>query len=906
MGVSKIGVGCLALGALAAAVLPQQFPPYDFSRFGPWQPDRFDFWCGTPYRDTHYSGNTANQVAADSLSRLSQRPAFYLDEGGQDQQGRGDLAAPGCENIGTGGDTQAAALWQAREAELEDMAQHALRHYRDMRSGGGNSFSPPPLGPIVDDETGTPAVRIYLDPRFDKIGQTVSWHFQPAGGQAPRWPPVEPWSHAYNQWNPDALLPMPPWFRYRSIAHELAHVVQRGQGAWVAKPAVYGFPRPWIGEGTADALSIAAMKARGHDPRPPLSMTGAQYVYGLRPYDRSLTWLNTEGISSQDTNRRLAPEYASSSFWAYVADRYFDGDLGYLIDWFAVPGKLQGQDEDDWLKWLDDRMDADAPWPLYLVFPDFIGNYAAWGHKEYTHIGEDRWLDRAFPKCQTVEVSPESGRRFNVDLEPISAACFRVRIKGLNPGEPFSVQWMVRQNDPDLLDNLHLTAARVPSTVGGETLECYDYTDPASPRYGGRFALCLDKPFTGSEGRQLEPSDLGGATVNASQWYVKTWNGVEQVERRPNSTLRDLALRDAQPLENLYFLSHVPLDPRDRRHDVQDNPFSEQSVRFEIRVDRAKMTRADDGSKPTTASVNGSAGLGMIPMQGGEGAQANGMEALRADILAAANMGSDPEALSQGLFLQNMSMGTLFPDVGPCDGVCTVMLDEKEERTDGFGGHTLETTRTVALSLEEGIPFGAGGTYKAHVTGCAGINCADGIIFGKGSVSVLEYNDDVLRLRATGSYCIINSIASLNDCRDPVPFDAEINKPFGWAYDRARTFTSIDTPGMAEYREYLMQALGDVMPNAVAGAGGAAAGSQGQAGGTTQGGGAGTGAGAQGGAVAQTCDCTCTGYRTVMNAMAAYQAAMRAGTQPDTSLVSPNTARRCAMRCATQWSSCGG
>ncbi len=886
------------------------------AQLGQWEPDTFQIFCGTPAPETDLSTQSGFGIDVESTQFVytgdpedhPRHYRYYLDHLGVERDDPQRITA----QQGTYPDPFG-CLDDQRRAELEEWAQHLLHELRQMSTQSGRRFigpAPARLGPVVLDGSQNRVIRLYADPNFTGAGQLTT-RPSPQGGI---WPP----SIAHVQYDIDVLESPYVWLRYRTLTHELADVVLKAQPFYSAGLGPMGSPAGWIEDGVVEALSQWSMLRRyGSHPRPPLSVRGSRLVYQIRTYERSLTWDSSQpsGASVDDTRRAagqhpLVTRYMASSFWTYLADRFYDGSMEYLIDWFAVPDPHQGRD--DWLEWVNDRLKGDSRInnPLYVIFPDFIANYSAWGHKKYPNmLGERRWRDETFPNCEILEVEPGGPAVvLGLELEPISAACVVVQVQGVDPDAWFSVKWMLEDIDMERLDNLHLSAARVPNMVdlAEGTFECYD-----AARLMGPKSLCVDKPFTGSAsggggGGPTLPgclpsgatavSDVSEVTVTPAGGgclYTKTWAGTRQSQ-------------GGLPIRNLYFLSYVPVDPKDAKHDVHQNPHK-QEVTVRIGAELVTMARADEGSKPTTASINGSAGLGMIPMQGGEGAQADGMEALQADILSAAEMGSDPEAMSQGLFLQNTSMGTLFPDVGPCDGICTIMLDEKEAGPEGSGGGELLTTRTVALSLEDGIPFGAGGTYKAHVSGCAGVNCRDGVIFGKGSVSVIEYNDDVVRLRATGSYCVVRSIATLNDCKEPVPFDARINKPFGWAYDRDRTFTSIDTPGMAEYREYLMKALASVMPGTMAGAGapGEGEGSEGE---TTSSGDDAAGGGVGGGSVEPTCDCTCDGYRALMDAMDAYraeaQAAEREGRDPAVTSFELDQARTCARSCALQWSSC--
>ena len=234
------------------------------------------------------------------------------------------------------------------------------------------------------------------------------------------------------------------------------------------------------------------------------------------------------------------------------------------------------------------------------------------------------------------------------------------------------------------------------------------------------------------------------------------------------------------------------------------------------------------------------------------------------------------------------------------------MIDQKEERADGFGGYELATTGAIGLGFEEPVPFGTTGTFDALVTACPDADCEGGLGMGAGTVTILRFDETALHLRASGSYCVVRGLAGLG-CREQETFEAEVLKPFGWAYNPGTIFHSIDTAGMQEYREYLSKALAEVFPGTVTAwrrfenprPGESVVPEQAAAGG---------GAGG-GGNVVAACDCTCEGYDRLMAAMEAYQAAAQAATSageapppppPEVQMLS-----RCTMQCAMQWGSCG-
>jgi hypothetical protein len=77
-----------------------------------------------------------------------------------------------------------------------------------------------------------------------------------------------------------------------------------------------------------------------------------------------------------------------------------------------------------------------------------------------------------------------------------------------------------------------------------------------------------------------------------------------------------------------------------------------------------------------------------------------------------------------------------------------------------------------------------------------------------GNIEVIAFDDDLLHLEVTGYYCRMRNVDMQNNhCRKVETFNAAVIRPFGWAYDGAQTFVSIDTPGIAEYRKLLGNSL---------------------------------------------------------------------------------------------------
>jgi len=122
------------------------------------------------------------------------------------------------------------------------------------------------------------------------------------------------------------------------------------------------------------------------------------------------------------------------------------------------------------------------------------------------------------------------------------------------------------------------------------------------------------------------------------------------------------------------------------------------------------------------------------------------------------------------------------------------------------------------------IPFGTTGKFPAKLTTAFEIKRVmdpNSMIImvseeqAMGSINVLEFSDQLLHLELMGHFCRIGNLDKKSGkCTKIETVEATIIKPFGWAYDGAQDFISIDTPGMAEYRRLLNTgvSMNDGMP----------------------------------------------------------------------------------------------
>lgn len=730
-----------------------------------WEPDEFEVYCGKPARESGYIvGQYALGLEKDPNTR-----EYYLKHLGEDADVADD---PGC-------------LSPVRAGLLEDYARRSLLALKGM---GFTSPSPNRLGPVVLGKNGKNVVRLFVDREYGGIANTLAPCV--AGSDA-----VDPDRLSLMTFSTGYFENWPPPVALRLVSHEMMHLVQNAQ-AFRGEPhteSCAGVPE-WLREGSADATSVDMVKRRFPGYRPPLTVRGSKSFYGLRPYDRAFTWVS--GDAEDEHGYSIISEYRTSSLFMHLADHYYGGKYDYLAGFFAVPDGKRGGD--DWLAWFDDllRLSDDGPKaPFYLVFPDFIANYANWGTKKHSHIGESDWLADSFDGCYTETLSRDEPKtELTLELEPISAQCLKVLTR-LDSGEVGQVKLMAYADSEEEIDNIHLGVAHMSAKVldfGGNEMNCYDVakTQRGKP-------VCITKPYTG---RRNAGEDMGVKEQTASGSWVKTWASVMQ------ESTGDL-------LDNLYVVTHTPVEPRDAKHDNRNT----QKVRLEIALDAPAFSSSTHGkSKTMTASINNNL-IEPVPMTGSEGTFGG---------LAAG--GGDPQALSKLPFLMNMP-SVKMPAMAQGDGISSVTLSTAEIQSDLSRGFDPDYTLQLVLVPDgQAIPFGSNGSFRASVTGYdlqavkqAGSNpmAMVGAMMSNlsrdepsATIEVVEWSDALLRLRVNGDYCRVSDWDRQADrCRQPQNFSGEVIKPFGWTYDTNRPFVSIDTPGMELYRKRLYESMREQM-----------------------------------------------------------------------------------------------
>jgi hypothetical protein len=525
----------------------------------------FQFWCGgflvdLPRMQTPPGPGEQAPVSSDKAVENPYRYQFWEKRYGQEQDT--DNARPGC-------------IPDDRLDELERMAGHAELASRAMTSPAGEPFADPTpnqLGPVVEDEDGQAAVRFYADPTLLSAGATRA--VGPGGAHRPDY--IAFVRFGMHGVGPDA----PDWNAYKSVAHELHHVFQDAQPWMQAIPGTTVHPpAEWIPHATADAIAVRQLQDWDAPGDVGLSVRGSRSLHGLRPWDRALTW---DSKNLEDGyGHKVITLYTNSSLFAYLADRFHGTEFNYLIDWYKH-NQIGPAGSVDWLQWLDHRVTESTGYPLYMVFPDFIANYAGWGKHKYPHLGEEDWLDESFEYakpnagCIPLTLAPAMRRRVvhPVTMEPVSARCFQVSAQGIDE-QRYWVESTVFSGNRQVLDDSHLVSSRMGFPANNEFFDCYEESETYKASDTEPPSLCIREAFQTAQGDTLTPwSDRGGVTAT-SPGLKKTWRDIEQ--RGLGSSVR-----------NTYFLVHAPVKPTDAEHSVfpphANGVVSIDSVEFFLRT----------------------------------------------------------------------------------------------------------------------------------------------------------------------------------------------------------------------------------------------------------------------------------------------------------------------------------
>lgn len=714
-----------------------------------------------------------------------------------------DLPAltPGLEVLYNLKNNLADCLPAEKRALYESYAASALKHYSTL---GFTSPANWRLGPVIP-RGSRKVVRLYVVPesQYDGIANTAS--------------PCSADGNLDSEWlsfvviNRDTLLAGSDAQAYYVIAHELAHVIQNAQTLVNQEKTSTCDPVPnWIGESTADTLGVQATRKAFGVFEPSIQSGLGLNAHSLRSYRVSLP----QPGEPNDANLR---NYRASSFWRHIIDRYHAGNPGILARYMASSRKTPGKP--DWLEYLDAIITADKKVTpstpdgktggLHLAFPNFLTEYATWGTEKFPKVGEGTWLRTAFGNCETITLSPSGPKGVSTsvsNLEPYSGRCYRIKVTGLQPNQRVSVIPMVDQLQNGLADEIHLGTAYNRSK---KAFHCYrNFTVQSGGQVGQ--AGCLKKPFT-----------VAGAGTRI--WLAEA----------------DEALPGQSEIEYLWILSWVPVQATDA---VLGKKVSIPQLAFALDATTAQTTLPLK-AKPKSSIPGGQVSkktIGQLNMSGG----ADGAQEL-IPMEGTETTGLQPDFAKTAFRVQDFGLGQLqsqLQNLTNTDihtlavGFADVSFGLQTLGDQSIPQENIESDGDVLFVFPEGgIPYGKIGTYRAHLQGGNNQSSEDPMSTlyispldteSKPSLSVrievLQFDDLGFQAKISGSFCAVpwpppvdRPLKSHIDaaCQNNThTVEANLIKPYGFAYRQGNALKTSNTPSTRIYAENLKAFLGNVMP----------------------------------------------------------------------------------------------
>jgi len=335
-------------------------------------------------------------------------------------------------------------------------------------------FSSPLLEPVVKNEVGVDAYRVYL---VTGRPQSGVYHAQPCHFGI---------REAVLVLNADVVLASDGSLTdpgVQTVVHELVHAAQFGLPSYSCGS---GYPGQWIGEGTARAIGFDVLRQlRGTS-----SFRGMHAAaWGARMYSEQLPVPGATGTSRA---------YRSSSFWRWLAEFQrsrptFPGpDTSWPADYSYLP-RLLGRDlatrdcySDDGpcdaeLRWLDAGLRSQFGLSLRELYARFIRAYALYGEGR-VHSTEGgspttwrkNWLGRSFAHetgmgCAEIMLDRTAeGRQktFTVSRFPdVAARCWEIEFDGYTEDVVLAVTATHRPGNEAVLEQLTAVMADGSSRV---------------------------------------------------------------------------------------------------------------------------------------------------------------------------------------------------------------------------------------------------------------------------------------------------------------------------------------------------------------------------------------------------------------------------------------------------------
>lgn len=648
--------------------------------------------------------------------------------------------------------------------------------------------------------------------------------------------------------NPALLGQAPTHVSGFIAAHELFHTIQVSDGESF-KPNKHRvaecYKPPWILEAQANTAAMDFTRRVFSDTYPPApTQKLVRHMIGLRPYNVPLNYAFPE-ID--------AMPYATSSLWRHIGDRYHGKRFEYLEDYAKVPAPTYGDDKEDWLRWLDERLldDPRVDMPLYLFYPGFLADFASeWvkgGAAE--KFGRARWLLKGFDACATAAVSPESPYiEIEVDLYPVAGICLSVTIGGLGAADLASVKVGALTESEEIADSLHLGFAFTNDQTG---FSCTRLLDRYRPAPGA--AACLMEPVTGT-------LDSGVQSLHA----VRMWHA-SSLEKGPGAQRKGGSGGD---IENVYVLSYVPAEPWEEFQPEVSGLPPPTTVRLGIGLEWARL--AVDG-----ADVNEGPADGKRTAKRKRAVGAMGIQPLESDILHPASSGYTDMGPLHAMFGEEMtglvtelsemarrSSGPIWGGIAGGDDISLFNLGQVEATPAGIASETLEVTWEFSVLTQDRLAQGVTGTFEAVLMG--GNRNEPQVAYWSvkdepAALTVTKNSRGTFRASVRGRVCKVDfeaiaaAAAALAtgapECTDPIMVEGEIAKPFAYLYRPETALHSVQTEGEKLYNKYRDEKFF---------AGGSMGGDSNIGGGPGgRDGLGGTGAGSGSAAIVPDCDCAC-------------------------------------------------
>ena len=569
--------------------------------------------------------------------------------------------------------------------------------------------------------------------------------------------------------------------QFRSLAHELFHAIQYAEMKrlnLIPCDRVRYWQAVWT-EGLTQAVAVYMTDTQPTWQDSVSAKNSGEEVRGEFGY--AFPWPHAASFGSKDWSRDI---YATNALFRYALERYGGEDSleGLKIALKLLRAGVPKNTEDSLVKWFNKGLkeiskgndeDNDKGMPLPIYFPEFLAHHG--GSAGRYDVEEAKWLNSTFGGCEEVELKLGTsknivGKRRSLDNN--RAECLKVKVVGLSPGQCLYVDLTVANEKLEHVDPIHLSAVR----LGGETtfdwstteFDCYELSK--SGKADKKKPYCVIKPQTGTKGKNKDIS-----LQNKS--HVRSWFTYQQKSI-------------ATSVENIYVFSNVPHEPNGQKY---------STIRFErtvaVSATRMKNNGAEmecpgsGANKPTrTGALNSKPGDGYL-----------------------ASLPTDATAMP---FLIAEAGAGLIDDGD--EGLAAVFL---HEYPDGADEDEIVGRSTFTFRTEKPVRFGAVGTYPAAVSGTQlivgpGAATGEGMLVNasskepSGTMEVVRFDDELLHVRVRGRYCRVSNMVN-GRCTSVETVEGEVIKAFGWVYDRAQTFTSIDTPVMGLYRAL----FDDILPN---------------------------------------------------------------------------------------------